>query len=108
MAVKKVKVRKARKSSFRFLVCGLLSIFIISAVLGSLSKTWIDIYEKYKEKSELENKLVLLEEEYEGLSIDVEKLQDPEYVSRYLKEKYFYSGEDEYIIRLPQVKSNNE
>lgn len=106
MAVKKVKVRKARKRSFRFLVFGVFSIFVISAVLGSLSKTWIDIYEKYKEKDELEAKLVLLEEEGESLEIDVEKLKDPEYVSRYLKEKYFYSGEDEYIIRIPQVNSN--
>lgn len=108
MAVKKVKVRKVRKSSFRFLVCGLLSVFVITAVLGSLSKTWLDIYEKYKEKNELENRLVSLVEEYEGLYIDSEKLQDPEYVSRYLKEKYFYSGEDEYIIRLPQTKSSDE
>lgn len=107
MAVKKVKVRKARKVTLRFLVFGVFSIFVISAVLGSLSKTWIDIYEKYKEKDELEAKLVLLEEEGEGLAIDVEKLQDPEYVSRYLKEKYFYSGDDEYIIRIPQASSND-
>lgn len=105
MAVKKIKKRKARKCTLRFLVFGVFSIVVISAVLGSLSKVWIDIYEKYKEKEELEEKLVLLKEDGESLSIDVEKLQDPEYVSRYLKEKYFYSGEGEYIIRLPQANS---
>ena len=105
MTVKKVK-RKPKKSTFRFLVFGVFSIVVISAVLGSISKVWINIYDKYREKEELENKLVLLKEDGETLSIDVEKLQDPEYIARYLREKYFYSTEGEYIIRLPQANSN--
>ncbi len=106
MAVKVVK-RKPRKFTFKFLFFsfGVISIVIIAAVLGSLSKVWINIYEKYREKEELEAKLVELKENGESLSIDVEKLQDPEYVSRYLKEKYFYSGDGEYIIRIPQSDS---
>ena len=105
MTVKKVK-RKPKKCTFRFLVFGVFSIVVISAVLGSISKVWISIYDKYREKEELENKLVLLKEDGETLSIDVEKLQDPEYIARYLREKYFYSSEGEYIIRLPQANSN--
>jgi len=105
MAVRKVKRRKPRKFTLRFLVFGVFSIVVISAVLGSLSKMWVNIFAKYNEKEKLEEKLVILKEDGESLSIDVEKLQDPEYVSRYLKEKYFYSGEGEYIIRLPQEDS---
>jgi len=105
MAVKQIKKRKPRKFTLRFMVFGVFSIVVISAVLGSLSKMWINIYEKYREKELLEEKLVLLKEDGDTLSVDVEKLQDPEYVSRYLKEKYFYSGEDEYIIRLPDTNS---
>ncbi len=104
MAVKVVK-KKPKQFTFRFLLFGVLSIVVISAVLGSLSKVWLNIYEKYKEKKELEEKLVLLKEDGESLSIDVEKLKDPEYVARYLKEKYFYSSDGEYIIRLPQSDS---
>lgn len=104
MAVKVVK-RKPRKVAFRFLFLGFISIGIISAVLGSLSKVWLSIYEKYKEKEKLEEKLIELKEDGESLSIDVEKLQDPEYVARYLKEKYFYSSDGEYIIRIPQSDS---
>lgn len=107
MAVKKIKRRKPRKFTLRFMVFGVVSIVVISAVLGSLSKMWINIYEKYREKDLLEEKLVLLKEDGDTLSVDVEKLQDPEYVSRYLKEKYFYSGEDEYIIRLPETNSED-
>lgn len=105
VTVKKIK-RKPRKFAFRFLLCGAVSIVGISAVLGSISKVWINIYDKYKEKDELEEKLVLLKEDGESLAIDVEKLQDPEYVARYLKEKYFYSSDGEYIIRLPQSDSD--
>ncbi len=101
MAVKVVK-KRPRKFTLRFLVFGVLSIVIIATVLSSLSRVWLNIYEKYKEKSKLEDKLVLLKENGESLSIDVEKLQDPEYIARYLREKYFYSKKGEYIIRIPQ------
>ena len=104
MTVKKIKTRP-KKFTLRFLVFGVFSIVVISAVLGSISKVWINIYEKYREKEILESKLVSLQEDGETLSIDVEKLQDPEYIARYLKEKYFYSSDNEYIIRLPQTNS---
>ncbi len=101
MAVKKVK-KRPKKFTLRFLVFGVFSIFIISTILGSISKLWLSIFEKYKEKEDLEEELVILEEKGETLAIDVEKLKDPEYIARYLKEKYFYSGKGEYIIRLPE------
>ena len=104
MAVKRVK-KQSRKMTLRFLVFGIFSIVVISAVLGSLSKVWLNIYEKYREKKDLESRLSFLKEDGESLSIDVEKLQDPEYVARYLKEKYLYSSDNEYIIRLPQSNS---
>lgn len=106
MTVKKIK-RKPKKIALRFLVFGIFSIVVISAVLGSISKVWVNIYEKYREKELLEKRLVLLHEDEETLSIDVEKLQDPEYIARYLKEKYFYSSDGEFIIRLPQTNSND-
>ena len=104
MAVKVVK-KRPKKFTFRFLVFGVISIIVISAVLGSLSRVWLNIYEKYREKEELEKKLVELKENGESLSIDVEKLQDPENIARLAREKFFYSGEGELIIRIPQSDS---
>ena len=89
MAVKQIKRSKPRKFTLRFMFFGVFSIVVISAVLGSISKMWKNIFEKYREKEILEEKLVLLKEDGDTLSVVVEKLQDPEYVSRYLKEKYF-------------------
>jgi cell division protein DivIC len=45
-----------------------------------------------------------LKEKEEELSTDVLKLQDPEYIARYLREKYYYSKNNEYIIKLPDKK----
>jgi cell division protein DivIC len=62
----------------------------------------MDIYGKYKEKEELNNNLIKLKDKEQKLTVDVEKLQDPEYVGRYLREKFLYSKKGEYIIKLPQ------
>ncbi|MBQ7137255.1 MAG: septum formation initiator family protein [Bacilli bacterium] len=102
MASKKRVVKKAKKQTFRFLIFGLACIFIIGGILTSFAKVWVQIYDKYKEKNELEEKILALKEEEEQLTVDVERLQDPEYVARYLREKYFYSKNGEYIIRIPE------
>ncbi len=102
MSKRKVKKTKAKKSALRFFVFGLTCIALSCAVVLSVSKLWTQIYEKYREKKELEKKLVELKEEEEKLTMDVEKMQDPEYVARYLREKYFYSKNGEYIIRIPE------
>ena len=102
MAKKKIKKQKAKKSALRFLVFGLTCIALSCTITLSISKLWTQIYSKYKEHQELENKLTKLKKEEKQLTINVEKMQDPEYVARYLREKYFYSKDGEYIIRIPE------
>ena len=46
-------------------------------------------------------KLEELQKEEEELKADVERLQDPDYVARYAREKYLYSKDGEFIIKLP-------
>jgi cell division protein DivIC len=62
----------------------------------------LEIVGKYKEKDELSEELSVLKEKETELSTDVLKLQDPEYIARYLREKYYYSKEGEYVIRFPK------
>lgn len=102
MATSKNVRKKAKKQTFRLLIFGVTCLFIIGGILTSLTKVWINIYDKYKEKKELEEKILTLKEEEEKLTINVERLQDPEYVARFLREKYFYSKNGEYIIRIPE------
>ena len=47
-------------------------------------------------------KLVALKEKEVELENDVNKLKDPEYLARYAREKYFYSKDGEYVIRIPE------
>ena len=54
-----------------------------------------------EEKKALNNKLSDLKEEEEVLNSDIKRLQDPDYVARYAREKYLYSKEGELIIRIP-------
>lgn len=104
MAKNKIKRKNNRKQTLRFFVFGLACILIITGVLVTLTKVWLEIYTKYQERQELEQKILTLKTDEEELVVDVEKLQDPEYIARYLREKYFYSKNGEYIIRLPESK----
>ena len=96
------KAKKTKKGILRFFFFGLTCFAISCLIIFSVSKIWTQIYKKYNEKKDLDEKLAKLKEEEENLSIDVEKMQDPEYIARYLREKYFYSKEGEYIIRIPK------
>ena len=80
---------------------GLLSIFIIFGVTFSIGKYWIKIFDKYQEKKELDEKLTSLKEKEEELQVDAKKLQNPDYVARYAREKYSYSKDGEYILQIP-------
>lgn len=99
---KKIKVKKAKKSAIRFLLFGVTCFTLSCFIVLSISNIWSQIYEKYIEKKELENRLANLQEEEANLTIDVEKMKDPEYIARYLREKYLYSKDGEIIIRIPK------
>ncbi len=94
----KVNKRKKVKNSFVVLVFCLV---INAVIMYSIGSIFTNVYYKNKEKQQLNDKLVLLKEQGEALRVEAKKLQDPEYVARYAREKYLYSGEDEYVIRIP-------
>lgn len=80
----------------------MLLIFINYIISITLFSVFTEILDKYKEKNELENQLIALEEKEKELENDVKKLEDPEYLARYAREKYFYSKDGELIIRIPE------
>ena len=69
--------------------------------------TKIDKYEKIynnkKEKERLESVYTSLLNDEANLEDDVKKLQDPEYVAKYAREKYLYTKEGEYVIDLSDL-----
>ena len=97
MTKKKSNVKAKRRIFLFFIVFG--------AIIGSLSYSFFSnvgkMIEINNEKHELQNKLVSLKDEEELLNSDIKKLEDPEYVARYAREKYLYSKDGELIIRIP-------
>lgn len=100
MANKKKNSKKVRNR--RMLLLGLGSLAIIITMTFTIGKYWVEIIDKYHEKSELEQKLLDLQDEEKALKLDAEKLQDPDYVARYAREKYLYSKDGEFIIKIPE------
>lgn len=90
--------KKVKRRIFVFFI-------FFGAIIGSLSYSFFTNVEKIieikKDKSGLNTKLADLQEEEKVLNSDIKKLQDPEYVARYAREKYLYSKDGELIIRLP-------
>ena len=83
---------------FAFIVFG-----AITAILGyNLLSNIIDINKMKIEKRELQDKIVDLEKEKEVLETDILKLKDPDYIAKYVREKYFYSKDGELILKIDE------
>lgn len=96
----KKKKRKASKSKIRIFISLIFCGFIIVILGYNCFNTIIKIQDMKKEKKKLEEQLVVLEEEKETLETDIMKLEDPDYIAKYVREKYFYSKDGELILRL--------
>ena len=94
-------MKKVNKGAKRRLLC-LFSIFILLVTYVSYSSFnyWKQIIENKKEERELEEKYEKLLSDKDILEEDVVKLQDPEYVAKYAREKYLYSKDGELIIKI--------
>ena len=74
-------------------------IFIIGFTCINIFPDWLKIMKNKKEITLLESSYEELLDTEEALKAEVEKLQDPEYVERYAKEKFLYTKDGEMIIR---------
>ena len=97
-----MKNKKPKNNGNHIFVLIVLLIILLVVMGMSVSKVIIQIYDKYNEASELEAKLADLKDNEEKLESEINRLQDPEYLARYAREKYFYSKENELIIRIPE------
>ena len=96
---------KKKKSSKKAKIRIVLFFMIFGSIIGYLSYSFFSNVEKIldikEQKVLLENKLASLQDEEEELNFDIKKLEDPEYIARYAREKYMYSKDGEIIIRIP-------
>lgn len=96
--------KRRKKAKRRFLFLGIGSIVIIIVMTLSIGKYWVGIFDKYQEKKELSKELESLKEKEEQLRVDADRLQNPDYIARYAREKYLYSKDGEFILQIPEEK----
>lgn len=98
----KRKISKASKRRLTFF--GTISLVAIIYFGFSLIYNAYLIYDLTKEKNNLENLYVELQEEAESLKIDIEKLNDENYLANYAREHYLYSKGGEYKIQVDNIE----
>ncbi len=100
MARSKTYKRLRRKRVKRIILVTLICLGINSYVLYSVGTILSDVYDMKNENKKLSVKLNEMKEEEEVLKSEVNKLKDPIYIAKYAREKFLYSGDNEYIIRM--------
>ncbi|MBE6155560.1 MAG: hypothetical protein E7164_02240 [Firmicutes bacterium] len=91
---------RTRKEKKRLVFISVTIVVLLVSLFGSLYTDFMKIMQNKKETSLLTSEYENLLDEYASLSSEVTKMQDPNYVARYAKEKYLYSSEGELIIRI--------
>ncbi len=95
-----MSLKLTKKSKRRVLLISIVTISLISLILINMFSVWKQLIEKREEKIFYTKELEKLEEEEEFLKVEVQKLQDPDYVARYAREQYLYSKDGEFNIRI--------
>lgn len=91
-----------KKTKFRVTM---LTIVFISTIVLSFSSLFTNVSQIIKNKKDMETLKISYNEkleEEENLKNEINKLQDPEYMARYTREKYFYSADNEIIIKIEE------
>lgn len=92
--------RVNRGSKRRLMLFFSIFVLLIGYVSYSTFSYWKQILINKKETKELEEKYEKLLTDKKILESDVIKLQDPDYVAKYAREKYLYSKDGELIIKI--------
>lgn len=92
---------KKKKIKRKIVLLAFIYIIIGGILIENIGSTSYQIYLKMKEKKEFTKKISQLKSKEDELKGTVTKLQDPDYVARYAREKYLFSKDGEIIIRIP-------
>jgi cell division protein DivIC len=92
---------KRKKVKRNFIIIAAIYLVIGFLLMETVIKTSVELYTKSKEKKEFQIELAELKDKEDELKGQVNKLQDPDYIARYAREKYLYSKDGEIIIRIP-------
>ncbi len=92
--------RASKKDKRRIFILILFLIPLLVFFVANMFSYWSQIYKNVKEKEKLEVTYKNVLEKEQNLKTEITKLQDPDYVARYAREKYLYSKDGEIIIKI--------
>ena len=96
------KVSKTVKR--RLFIFGTLSMIAIVYFFGTIISYTYTYTSLRKEETSLKRNLASLQQEKVDLRTEIEKLNDPEYIARFAKERFLYSASDEYVIKIDDTR----
>ena len=97
-----IMAKKQKKSRARLCLFVPVCFLVIIAIFTAVGNYWIEISNKYEERNTLKKEMLALREKVAELKEETNRLEDPDYVARYAREKYMYSKDGEIILRLPE------
>lgn len=97
----KLTKKPGKKTRRRVFLIFILTVFLFVVIISSTVKIWFQINDENKDRRTLEKQLAKLQDDESYLKEEVQKLQDPDYVARYAREKYLYSKNGEFTIKIP-------
>ncbi len=92
--------RKTKKERTRLFLITFLIVSLSAFLIKSVFSDWVQIMNNNKQIHALNSQKKTLLDDEASLKAEVTKLENPEYVARYAREKYLYSMPDEIIIRV--------
>lgn len=94
--------KKNKKINYRILIALLFFGVTISLLAYNLYKNLFEINQVNNEKIILNKQLSELKSEEDKLQTDILKLEDPAYIAKYAQEKYLYTRDGEYVLRIQE------
>ena len=100
--------KKKKKKRSNLIMPLFVMIILLIALVSTVFTDWRQVTRNINNTKELHTKYDLLKEEEESLNVEITKLQDPDYIARYAREKYMYSKEGEVILRIIEDDDKEE
>ena len=98
VALKKRKYTAKTKS--RMFIIFLFFLSFISTLGYTLFFNISQIITLNIKMNDLKEQKIVLEDKEKVIQADIKRLEDPVYIARYAREKYFYSKEGELVLRI--------
>ena len=93
---KKFRVKTKSRMFVIFMFFGAIIVTLGFTFFMDLNK----IGQLHRDMRDLKQEKSKLVEEEDAIQADIKRLSDPAYIARYAREKYFYSKEGEFILRM--------